>query len=62
MSNPAMSEKKRRLTKEELIEKLKVLESRDPEDAHREADRLLIEYINDEDIEQAFFEVPKWYA
>lgn len=51
------------MNKQELIEKLKELHSSvDYEIAHIEADNLLIEYINDEDIMKAFEQVPRWYA
>ncbi len=51
------------MTKEELLTKLTALRtSGDPEDAHCEADDLLVEYINDPDIAEAYGDVPKWYA
>ena len=57
------------MTKEELIEKLKAIEGKhkterfyDSENGHVEADDLLIEYINDKEIADAFEEVSKWYA
>ncbi len=51
------------MTKEELVAKLKALSyNLDLEDRHIEADRLLLEYINDKDIENAFNELSKWYA
>lgn len=51
------------MDKRELIEKLLALaESDDPECAHGDADDLLIAYINDKAIEQAFDLVPKWYS
>ena len=50
------------MTKEELIAALKALDALDPERAHSEADSLLIEFIADEEIESAFFNVERWYA
>lgn len=34
----------------------------DPEIAHREADMLLLAYINDPEITNAFDAIEKWYA
>ena len=34
----------------------------DPESAHSEADDLLLEYINDEEITKAYGEVKRWFA
>lgn len=51
------------MTKEELVKKLKKLgKSRDPEEAHVEADRLLIEFINDSDIEKSYQSIFKYYV
>lgn len=51
------------MTKEELIEKLKLLQnSSDPEAAHSDAEDLLLEFIADEEIRKEYEEVPKWYA
>jgi hypothetical protein len=51
------------MTKEELITKLKTLSNNlDIEDAHIEADELLLEYINDEDITSVSNDIEKWYA
>lgn len=51
------------MNKKELITKLKELaEDLDYEYAHGEADNLLIEYINDKEIKEAFDKVGKWYA
>lgn len=57
------------MTKEELIKKLNAIEGKketerfyDNEDGHMEADALLIEYIADQDITDAFKAVEKWYA
>jgi len=56
------------MTKQELIEKLnKVMQPvegrlRDAENWHSEADSLLLEFINDKDIEEAYEKIDKWYA
>ena len=50
------------VTKAEVLKTFKELEEVDPEVAHSEADELLLRYINDKDIEEAFEEVPRWYA
>lgn len=51
------------MNKEELIKKLKELQnSGDTEIAHVKADDLLIEYINDSDIADAYNALDKWYA
>jgi len=50
------------MTLEELIEKLKALQNADPEQAHLDADRLLLEYIGSADVDDAFTAIPKWYA
>jgi hypothetical protein len=51
------------MTKEELIQKLKDLgQSHDEEDAHLQADKALLRYINDKEISKLFWEIPKWYA
>lgn len=52
------------MTKEELIEKLRIIEKNnsDKELAHVEADNLLLQFIDDEDIKLAFDEIDKWYA
>ena len=53
-----------KISRAELIERLKELskDSADLEASHAEADELLLSYVNDKEIEQAFEEVPKWYA
>lgn len=51
--------------KEKLLNRLKEISGKmngDPEVAHGEADRALLEYINDSEINAAFEEVEKWYA
>ncbi len=51
------------MTKQELIEKLKELaKSSDTEEAHGGADQLLIDFINDEEITEAYDSIKKWYA
>jgi len=51
------------MTKVELIKKLKALQiDTDPESAHSEADDLLLEYINDQDISKEFNDIHKWYS
>lgn len=51
------------MEKQELIEKLKKLRTTDDiEASHSDADDLLLKYINDTDISNAYEEVPKWYA
>lgn len=51
------------MTKQELLEQLKVYhESDDAEDAHYQADQLLLNFIDDPGITKAYEEVPKWYA
>ncbi len=57
------------MTKEELIKKLDAINGKhltgrlyDAENGHLEADELLLEYINDEGVNNAFDNVEKWYA
>ena len=51
------------MSKEELIVKLKELHgSGDTEAVHGIADDLLLKYINDKEIAEAYEKVPKWYA
>lgn len=51
------------ISKEKLIEKLTELANNlDYEVAHSEADKLLIQYINDEDIANAYDKITKYYA
>ena len=53
-----------KISRAELLSRLKELEGDwgDPEASHAEADELLLNYINDSEIEEAFEEVPKWYS
>lgn len=46
----------------ELIEKLKKIDSGDEEWDHIYADRLLLNYIGDKRVEEAFEIIKKWYA
>lgn len=51
------------MSKEELIVALKeCAENGDTEIAHEVADKLLIIYINDQDIKEAFESIKKWYS
>lgn len=51
------------LTKKALVERLLELNlCRDIESSHAEADSLLLAYIDDKDIEDAFDNLEKWYA
>jgi hypothetical protein len=52
-----------RMTKEELVDRLRELEHHlDPESAHSTADNLLLEFINDKDVAEAYENIDKWYA
>lgn len=58
-----MTEKKRKLSKAQLLKKLeKCAKSRDAESAHGDADTLLLDYIDDEEITEAYDRIDKWYA
>lgn len=60
MDKPTSDE---RLTRERLLAELRALqESGDPERAHAEADDLLLRFIDDPEVAEAFDAVPKWYA
>lgn len=51
------------MDKETLLKKLRDLDgAADPEHAHAEADKLLLEFINDEEITEAFNNLELWYA
>jgi hypothetical protein len=50
------------MSKEELIKQLELLKKYDQEYAHVRADELLLEYIGDYEIMQAFEAIEKWYA
>lgn len=57
-----MAGRKKRMTKQELIKKLKKAAQDDTESAHATADGLLLEYINDKEIAEAYNAFDKWYA
>lgn len=47
----------------ELLKDLRALHHQgDPEATHSQADDLLLAYLDDEEIYQAFMAVPRWYA
>jgi hypothetical protein len=52
----------------ELIEKSEIYLDKpfsidgDPDDWHREADNLLLKYINDEEISELFEKIERWYS
>lgn len=51
------------MTKEELIAALKALVEDSPgEENHIEADGLLLRWINDPEIIEAYLAIEKWYA
>ena len=50
------------MTKEDLLLKLKSFTGRDPEVEHRQADSALLDYIDDEEITDAFWAIKKWYS
>lgn len=52
------------MTKEELLKKLAEIKKYDgdTEAAHGDADDALLEYINDEEISNAYNIIDKWYA
>ena len=55
----------RGLSKSELIAKLKGITeecSGDQEDNHIKADNLLLKYIGDDEIADAYYAIEKWYA
>lgn len=55
--------KQSQMNKEELLNKLKELQSNnDPEHEHHEADKLLLLFINDPKITEEFKKVRRWYA
>ena len=43
------------------LERLRPMGDEDMEMAHLEADNLLLEYVNDDDIRRAYDEIPKSY-
>ncbi len=51
------------MDKEELVKELKALQNGgDEESDHARADNLLLEYINDEEVDEAFDKIEKWYS
>ena len=53
----------KKMSREELIDKLKQLQKgEDPEAEHGDADALLIEYIDDKEVAEAFYDIHRWYA
>lgn len=50
-----------KITKEELLTKLREIEG-NPIEQHEEADDLLLEYIDDVEITEAYDAIHKWYA
>jgi len=53
------------MTPDELIARLKAIKSGteyDTETGHMEADRLLLVYINDQRVTDAFEDLHRWYA
>ena len=51
------------ITREQLLAWLKInAESGDPETTHAAADRLLLRFIGDPEITEAFNALEKWYA
>ena len=59
------------MSKEELLKELKEIvsdiekageEYYDLEGSHIRADNLLLDYINDEEVREAFNDIDKWYA
>ena len=57
-------ERIRNKEKEELAAELnRLAENNDfPEETHLEADNLLLNYIDDKDVTEAFYRIRKWYA
>ena len=52
-----------KITLEKLITQLTELQKHsDPEVAHNEADDLLLEFINDKRVTQAYNRITRWYA
>lgn len=51
------------MTRDELLARLRELrQSDDIEAIHSDADTLLVEYINDDEIKAAYDQIGKWYA
>ncbi len=50
------------MTKDALLLALRRISTEDPEEGHREADALLLEYLHDPEVTAAFNALTKWYA
>lgn len=51
------------MSRDELVARLKELQScGDPEIAHGEADDVLLEFIGDPEVSNAFNAIDRWYA
>jgi hypothetical protein len=50
------------MNKLDLIKKLEECKEEDIESGHIRADNLLLEYINDKEVTEAFKSLSKWYA
>jgi len=50
------------MKKADLIYELKELFAEDPEHGHREADKLLLKFIGDPEVAEAYNALPKWYS
>jgi hypothetical protein len=50
------------MTRDDALKRLRELELGDPEDAHIEADKILLDLIDDPEITEAFEAIGKWYA
>jgi hypothetical protein len=52
------------MTKQELLDALRALKANesDPEENHVDADDLLLKFINDPEVTEAFNALHKWYA
>jgi len=50
------------MTIEELINKLEQCNTGDKEKDHSDADDLLLEFIDSDDVKEAYDEIEKWYA
>ena len=51
------------MNKKELVKELKALQNDDDnETSHSNADSLLLEYIDDKEVKEAFNKIEKWYA
>lgn len=68
---------KKKMTNKELVDKLEAIRDHqekyrgvmlaeyfnfDPEEDHMNADQLLLDYIDDPEVTQVFYDIKKWYA